>query len=531
MKQPLIIRFAHDRRGVTAIIFAVLSLSAMLLIGLVLDFTNYMLIRGNLDLAADAAVLTGVTQAATQLGPNPSTYLTLGQQAGLTRLNGQANQASNYVTIGQVAPITANLAISRSGSVITGNMRWSTSYTPFFASLFGSPAWPMGNVSSSNVQVSTPFLNVYVVLDNSPSMEIGATNTDIETLQQLTACSPSGAYYYNSTSKTWAQISPSSAQVYSAYQCTASGHTYSGSLTCPIPASSPYTFTTFTPNSNTSGPSCQGYLPLYNSQYPQAGAPCGFACHFDTSKQAGSGSDYYAVARSTIGKSNQVTLRFDVVKAAVVNLLNTMKTDSQTLNNLKVAVYTLAESIATVYPSTGDSGNNWSTAIAAVGGPPTVANGPDTGIQPYSGGNVADTDFPDSLTSLSRTLTQGGGGTIATDPQKVLVLVTDGLEDYVNSSGTRVMRALEPSYCQLFKDMGYTVFVLYTPYYPLMNAFYLQNLTSVAEGTSATSLTTNLQQCASSSSDYIVATNSASMNAALQTFLNIALTTPARLSQ
>jgi Flp pilus assembly protein TadG len=531
MKQLWLTRIGRDRRGVTAIVFAVSALSLTMMGGLLLDFGNYMLLRGNLNLAADAAVLTGVTQAATQLGPNPETYLTLGQQAGLARMNGQSGQASNAVKLGQVSTPVVSLAISRSGSVISGQATWSTFYTPFFAGLFGSSAWSMSNASSASVQISTPYLNVYVVLDNSPSMEIGATNSDIQTLQQLTACSASGAYYYNSTSKTWAQIAPSSGQVYSAYQCTSSGHTYSGSLTCPVPASAPYTFSTFTPSSATSGPSCQGYLPLHNGVYPQAGATCGFACHFDTSKPAGTGSDYYAVARSTIGQSNQVTLRFDVVKAAVNSLLNVMQTNSQPLNNLKVAVYTLAETLSPVYPAHGDAGSDWATAIAGVGSPPTVANGPDTGIQPYAGSNVANTDFPDALTSLSGTLTAGGGGTVSTDPQKVLVLVTDGLEDYVNASGTRKLQALEPSYCQLFKNMGYTVFVLYTPYYPLMNSFYLQNLTTVAEGTSTTSVAYNLQQCASSSSDYIAATNSAGMTAALKTFLNIALATPARLSK
>jgi len=35
--------------------------------------------------------------------------------------------------------------------------------------------------------------------------------------------------------------------------------------------------------------------------------------------------------------------------------------------------------------------------------------------------------------------------------------------------------------------IGYTMFVLYTPYYPLMNAFYLQNIATIAEGTGSTS--------------------------------------------
>ena len=329
MKYLKLARLGSDRRGVSAVVFAVSALAVTMMVGLAVDFGSYMVIRGNLNTAADSAVLTGVTQAATQLGPNPGTYLTLGQQAGLKRLSGQDGSVSIGSGSGQVVAPTVNLSLSRTGAVINGSISWSTSYKPFFASLFGVSSWPMSNVSASSVQVSTPYLNVYVVLDNSPSMEIGATNSDIQTLQQLTACSPSGAYYYNSSNQSWAQISPASDQTYNAYQCTASGHTYDGGLTCPIPASSPYTFSTFTPG-NGNGPSCQGYLAKYNGQYPVAGAPCGFACHFDTSKAAGAGSDYYAVARSTIGQSNQVTLRFDIVKAAVNSLLTTMQSDSQT---------------------------------------------------------------------------------------------------------------------------------------------------------------------------------------------------------
>jgi Flp pilus assembly protein TadG len=530
MKRSIFRRFLRDRRGVTAVVFAISALAISMMVGLVLDFANYMLLRSNLNLAADAALLTGITQAGTLINQNPDNYLSLGQTAGELRFTGQAGQAGNAVIFGQITTPTDKLVLSRNGSVILGTLTWSTTYTPFFAGLFGVPAWPLSHTAASTMQINTPYLNVYVVLDNSPSMENGATDSDIQTLQQLTACSPSGAFYYNASTKSWAQLPPASGQSYNAYQCTSGGHTYSGSLRCPIPANTPYTFPTFTPSSG-NGPSCQGYLPLHNGQYPQAGAPCGFACHFDTSKPAGTGSDYYAVARSTIGQSNQVTLRFDVVKSAVNNLLHTMQTNSQPLNNLNVAVYTLAETISGVYPATGDAGNDWANAIGAVGGPPTSPNGEDTGIQPYAGNNVANTDFPDALTTLAGRVTAAGSGTTPADPQKVLVLVTDGMEDYVDGSGTRKLKALEPAYCQLFKNMGYTVFVLYTPYYSLMNAFYLQNIASIAEGTGTNSVSSNLLQCASSPSDYIAATDAAGMSAALKTFLTIALKTPAHLSQ
>jgi hypothetical protein len=360
-------------------------------------------------------------------------------------------------------------------------------------------------------------------------MEIAATNTDIQTMQQLTPCSASGAYYW--VNNAWSQISPSSGQSYNAYACSAGGYTYDGGLTCPIPASLPYTFSTFTPSSSTQGPTCQGYLSQYNGKYPTAGAPCAFACHFDTSKPAGTGSDYYAVARSTIGKSNQVTLRFDLVKNAVNQLINAMQASNLSINNLKVGIFTFAETLTRVYPSSGEAGNAWSTATADVGTPPTQPNTADTGIQPYAGANAADTDFPDTMTSLASQLTAAGDGTTPATPKKVLFIITDGVDDYTNSSGTRVLAAITPSSCNTFKNMGYTVFVLYTPYYPLMNAFYMENMQSLIDGTGSNSISYNLQQCASSPSDYIAASDSTAITAALQTFLKQALNNQARLTQ
>lgn len=542
----LLARMRRDRRGVTAVIFGVAGIAVTMMVGLVIDFSTFMSLRTQLSLAADAGVLAGVTQAATQLGPNPGGYISLGQQAGQTRFIAQSGLQGGNGAGGQITGATQSLTITRNGALISGTMTWSATYNTYFGKLFGVNTWKMSNVSASTVQVSTPYLNVYVVMDNSPSMEIGAANSDIQTLQQLTACSSSGAYYPNSyyatisSSGYWSN--PLAQQSYSAYSGTVCSK-YTGTLPCPANAPSPpLSYSTFplTAPYSGRGPSCQGMLPVtnYNGLYPEAGAPCAFACHFDTSKASGTGNDYYSVARSTIGASNQVTLRLDVVKQAVNNLLTTMQSQSQVYNNLNVAIYTLDQAITKVYPATGDAGNGWATAIAAVGGPPTMAYGQDTGIQPYAGGDVADTDFPDALTALSQQLTPAGGGTAANDPQKVLVIITDGAEDYCTGgntggtcAGTRVLQALEPKYCQLFKDMNYTVFVLYTPYYPLLNNFYQSKMTSWAEGTGSTSITYNLQQCASGASDYLAATDNAGMTSALQSFLNIALNTPARLTK
>jgi hypothetical protein len=116
----------------------------------------------------------------------------------------------------------------------------------------------------------------------------------------------------------------------------------------------------------------------------------------------------------------------------------------------------------------------------------------------------------------------------------VLLLITDGMED---DSNTNARDAMPYTACQQLKGMGYNIYVIYMPYYPLMETYYLQYLTGIAEGSGASSIAYNLQQCSSStgpsdlSTYYLVATNQAGLSAALKTFLSSVLSAPARFTQ
>jgi len=503
------------------------------LAGLAIDHALWYQATSTISSAASSAALDAVTVAASGEQAGDPNYVAEGVTAGKQWF---VSQVGSYA--GQMASSTLKPAvIVTPGSTITATVSYSGAMFSVFGKMFGVATYPVNVQAGANI-VMAPYLNVELVLDNSPSMEIGATPSDIATLQELTACSPSGALYNaNSSGTGW--TSPPSGQNYYAYQCKSGSVTYDGSLTCPFPAIAPYTFTAFSAvtSSSQGGPSCKGWLPAQSSgRYPLAGAPCAFACHFDTTKPAGTGNDYFQVARSTIGQANQVTLRFDLVKSATNTLVAAMQADDLPINNLAVGVFTFASKVQQIYPQTGEAGDDWATAIAKVGAPPASANQADTGIQPYGGGNDANTDFPDSMTALAtQYLTAAGDGTSAAAPRKALFLVTDGAQDYYVGGNTsnRNLQAFSPSYCQLFKDMGYTVYVVYTPYYPLMNGYYLQNMASIVEGTGPASITTNLQACASAPANFIAANvnDSGSLQAALQTFLKQALIAPARLTQ
>jgi hypothetical protein len=136
-----------------------------------------------------------------------------------------------------------------------------------------------------------------------------------------------------------------------------------------------------------------------------------------------------------------------------------------------------------------------------------------------------DTYFADAMDTLASELTAAGDGSSATTPKKVLFLVTDGFED----DGPR--QAMQSSVCQQFKNKGYTIYVVYTPYYPLMHTAYLGSWIPIVEGNGPTSITQNLKACASAPADYISASDGPSLNAALLNFLQQALALPAHLTQ
>jgi hypothetical protein len=415
-----------------------------------------------------------------------------------------------------------------------GGFSATVSYTGTVATHLGSFITKSWNISNSiNAQANNSYIEILMLLDNSSSMQIGATAADQQRMMTLTPCSSLNATYSGQTA------AYNSIAYYVGYQCSGGGGSYTGSITCPFPVSSPYTYSTLTPSTGSQftaggGPSCKGWLPKQsNGQYPQAGPPCAFACHSDGSKPAGEGNDFYALARSTIGTASPITLRFDVLKSATNSLLDTMSTANSISGNLSVGIYTFNTGLTQVYPSSGngEAGTNFSAAQTAVGAPPTTANGPDTGIQPdafVTSGSHSDTDFPDSMTTLANTVSASGSGNTASAPRKVLFIVTDGYQDY--NSGTET-GGFSVSSCTTFKNMGYTIYVVYTPYQPLMWYWYYVNQQSVVEGTGSGSLSYNLQQCASSSSDYIQANNSADVTSALQTFLLAAINASARVAK
>jgi len=205
------------------------------------------------------------------------------------------------------------------------------------------------------------------------------------------------------------------------------------------------------------------------------GRACAFACHLGWYDSNGKFNEdpnsTYIVARA-----NNVKLRVDVVADAAAALINKVKSQmSNTANQYRVAAYSFGKyalepgyRIDRISALTIDmnSASKATENIALM-----------TSDHDWFNDNAL-TSFDTSLTAIGKEISgEGGTGTSAADPEKVVYFVTDGMQDSLKLGGTcagswegdkgRCHEPIDVKYCQALKDRKIKIAVLYTTYIPL----------------------------------------------------------------
>ena len=275
---------------------------------------------------------------------------------------------------------------------------------------------------------------------------------------------------------------------------------------------------------NAAGNACNAnssYLPVTNM--PQA--PCGFACHNDAG-----GNDYFGLARSL---TPAVTLRLDVVQNAAANVISTLQKVQQGPNQFSVGVYQFALNLQPLFPGqgNGEASTDLASALTA------VQNAKNT--PPLTPTSIPDTDFPTSANALAGQATTAGNGSSQAAPYKNLFIVTDGMNFVTGGTGYKIgpmTSTTNETICQQFKQKGFAVYVLYTPYFPIPDPVYFNNtlatggVSQYAEPTSASPNVLALQACATNPSYFFQASDPTAINNAMQTMLRSALNSAGRIS-
>ncbi len=436
-------RFARDRKANVAIIFAFTMVPVIFLLGMTLDFTQALRKKEQLDAAADAAAIAAVRPAMLMQTD------TVAYNTAYAIFMSTANSLPGLATAPTPTITITDVGLQRTVSVSYN----AASLNNFPKVLQNSASWPISGSATSQA-AAAPNMNWYLLMDDSPSMGIGATYQDISNLITYTA-----------------------------------------------PAKQP----------------------AASSQN------CGFACHETNIAHDGGTRDNLAIARA-----NNVTLRIDLVKNALNQLLTTWTNCPQSgvtggvmqcmsaLNNTvyKAALYTFDVGLNTLQtlttPTTaGTQVNN----IALM--PVLYQNCVFSGCSSTSTTNPNTdygTDIAGALTSLNSIMPAPGLGSNAAGdtPQEVIFLVTDGVEDKISStcpnatfaSHHRCQQPLDTTMCTTLKNRGIKIAILYTEYLQLIastttgiqttDAWYMSWVDKYDEPDPSTgTISLNLQACAS----------------------------------
>jgi Flp pilus assembly protein TadG len=261
---------------------------------------------------------------------------------------------------------------------------------------------------------------------------------------------------------------------------------------------------------------------------------CAFACH-ETNPSADSlgnpgGEDNYTLANN-LG----VVTRIQNM-ATATSALMTSAADTEQANNAtyKMAIYTFnyGSSSSSALTTIQSLTSSLSTASSAAKNIDVLEVCSNNYLTCSNNNNDTDTDFEAAATQINNIMPNPGTGTASSTPQEVLFIVSDGVDDEVNSSscsqaltGNRCQQPFNTTMCTTIKNRGIMIAVLYTEYLPLPTNSWYNSWVAPYQS----SLGTNLQSCASPGL-YFEITTDGDITAAMQTLFQLAVAT-ARLSQ
>jgi hypothetical protein len=259
---------------------------------------------------------------------------------------------------------------------------------------------------------------------------------------------------------------------------------------------------------------------------------CAFACHETNPSADGlgnpNGEDNYTLA-ANLG----VTTRIQNMATATSTLMNNASAaESSNEATYQMAIYTFNyNGLSTVYAPSGSPGSNLSSAASAAAGIDVLEVCSNDYLTCSNNNNDTDTNFETAMTAINKLMPNPGTGASNSTPQEVLFIVSDGVDDEVNSSscsqtltGTRCQQPFNTAMCTTIKNRGIMIAVLYTEYLPLPTNSWYNTYVAPYQAT----LGTNMQNCASPGL-YFGITTDGDITAAMQTLFQLAISS-ARLS-
>jgi Flp pilus assembly protein TadG len=176
-------RFNRDRSANVALLFGLALLPVLSFVGCAVDYSMATRMRAKLQSAVDAASVGSIAKASpgfiaagsmTADGPIP-----VGVADAKTIFDGNMAGVTGY-TLNSLTP-----TMTKTASVINSTVQFSADVPTMFLGVMGKSSMTVTGTSTSTANMPL-YVDFYLLLDNSPSMGVAATPTDITNLQAKT---------------------------------------------------------------------------------------------------------------------------------------------------------------------------------------------------------------------------------------------------------------------------------------------------------------------------------------------------------
>lgn len=164
-------RFAGDQRANVAIMFGMSLFPLTLLIGMTIDYSRATWRQTQMNAAADSAVLAALTPP----------MLSQSDQNLITRATNVFNAEVQSISGVNYVPSTLSVTIQDVGMTRTLTLSYQAASQNAFAALIGKQTLTLSGTSQASASAA-PNMDFYLLLDNSPSMNIAATSAGITTM-------------------------------------------------------------------------------------------------------------------------------------------------------------------------------------------------------------------------------------------------------------------------------------------------------------------------------------------------------------
>jgi len=182
LAEPLV-DWVRSRSGSTAVIFGLAFVPVMLMLGAAVDYMHSAGAKSRVSAASDSAALSGVGAAMQYISANGVSPSALA--AAATQAQSAATNAfnANLVGLNGTTVNSINVSPTVNGSGVTVSVTAQVGIPTAFMKIVGIDSVPVTTNATAQASASTPYIDIYVLVDASASMGIGASLADQTAMQ------------------------------------------------------------------------------------------------------------------------------------------------------------------------------------------------------------------------------------------------------------------------------------------------------------------------------------------------------------